>query len=135
VIVLVLLSKFVALTRLVPAGAWALLLIVPLIARSALVLLFLTTDYVRAQGLGSALARHLPRTACKAAILVSLVGALFIAGKQAFWMSLGAALLFLLLRDLMLRRIGGTTGDTAGALLELTEPLVAIIAAFLVSAA
>jgi len=34
----------------------------------------------------------------------------------------------LLLRNLMLRRIGGTTGDTAGALVEITEAAVLLVA-------
>ena len=33
---------------------------------------------------------------------------------------------FLLLRALMVKRLGGTTGDTAGALVEITEAAVLI---------
>jgi adenosylcobinamide-GDP ribazoletransferase len=36
-------------------------------------------------------------------------------------MTLAAAIVLGLLRVLMMRRLGGTTGDTAGATIELTE--------------
>jgi adenosylcobinamide-GDP ribazoletransferase len=39
-------------------------------------------------------------------------------------LSLTAVVTFLLLRHLMLHRIAGTTGDTAGALVEITETTV-----------
>ncbi|MBP3866155.1 MAG: adenosylcobinamide-GDP ribazoletransferase, partial [Pseudomonas sp.] len=43
------------------------------------------------------------------------------------WWALGlAALGFVWLRRVMIRRLGGTTGDTAGALLELLEVLVLV---------
>ena len=46
---------------------------------------------------------------------------LLVAGKAALLALLVAAVLFWGLRRLMLARLGGTTGDTAGALLEITE--------------
>ena len=42
-----------------------------------------------------------------------------------------AAALFLALRRLMLLRIGGATGDTAGALVEITETVVLVAAALM----
>ena len=41
-----------------------------------------------------------------------------------------AALVFVWLRQVMLRRLGGTTGDTAGALLEILEVAVLVGLAF-----
>lgn len=37
------------------------------------------------------------------------------------WLSLTVMIIFWFLRHLMLHRIGGTTGDTAGALVEIVE--------------
>ncbi len=60
-LVLVLLLKFTALLALIEQGQTLALVIVPVLGRAALLGLFLTTPYVRAGGLGQALADHLPR--------------------------------------------------------------------------
>jgi adenosylcobinamide-GDP ribazoletransferase len=62
VLVLVLLLKFVALWTLLEQGNPWVLLAVPLLGRSAMLGLFLTTPYVRPGGLGQALAEHMPRS-------------------------------------------------------------------------
>ena len=118
---LVLLLKCAALVPLLAQGHWALLLAAPVLGRAALVALFLTTPYVRPGGLGTALTEHLPReTAPKVLIATGLV-LLLIAGLDLLWPLAAAAAVFLLVRRLLLQRLGGTTGDTAGALLELVE--------------
>jgi adenosylcobinamide-GDP ribazoletransferase len=70
-LVLVLLLKFAALLALIEQQHALALIIVPLLGRSALLGLFLTTPYVRAGGLGQALADHLPRSAGKQVLAVS----------------------------------------------------------------
>lgn len=127
-LVLALLLKFAALTYLVPNGHWETLLVTPVLGRSTLVLLFLTTPYVRPQGLGSLLANHLPRQACIVMMIVTLAATPLIVGPAAIGLLLAAAALFLLLRRRMLQRLGGTTGDTAGALVELTETVTLLVA-------
>ncbi|PWB51673.1 MAG: adenosylcobinamide-GDP ribazoletransferase [Nitrosomonadales bacterium] len=122
-LMLTLLLKFAALAALLKAEAWPALLLAPLLGRSALVALLLTTPYVRPGGMGSALASHLPRIAALLALLLAAAGVLS-AGKPG-WLALAAALAaWLLLRWLMVRRLGGTTGDTLGAAVELTETAV-----------
>lgn len=126
-VVLVLLLKVAALQALLtrPEGASGLLL-APLLGRTALVLLFLTTAYVRPGGLGEALARHLPRRAAWVVVAMALAGAGWVTGP-AGWRALAAAgLMFLAVRGWLLKRLGGTTGDTAGALVELTECAVLV---------
>lgn len=122
-VVLVLMIKFSALAApATAAGQWGLIL-APLLGRSALPLLFLTTPYVRPGGLGSAIASHLPRGA--AMVVVAAVAAtLAAAGKMGLGSVLTALIMFLGLRRLMLARIGGFTGDTAGALVCLVEAAV-----------
>ncbi|EJM19411.1 cobalamin 5''-phosphate synthase/cobalamin synthase [Pseudomonas sp. GM18] len=120
-LVLVLLLKFAALLALIEQQHGVVLIIVPLIARSALLGLFLTTSYVRAGGLGQALADHLPRLAGKQVLVISAVVCVLIAGLSGVWGLALAAIGFVWLRHVMMRRLGGTTGDTAGALLELLE--------------
>ncbi len=126
---LVLTLKLAALEVLALDGQWILLGLPLVLGRLALVLLFLSTPYARAQGLGLALSHHLPR---KPAILVLTLttGALMIEfkvlGVLACVTSLGV---FLGLRRALLQRLGGTTGDTAGALVELTETTTLLLCA------
>lgn len=125
-LVLVLLLKFTALLALIEQEYAVALIIVPLIGRGALLGLFLTTPYVRAGGLGQALADHLPRSAGKQVLAASALACVLIAGLGGVWALILAGLGFVWLRQVMLRRIGGTTGDTAGALLELLEMAVLV---------
>ncbi|MGA3796367.1 adenosylcobinamide-GDP ribazoletransferase [Pseudomonas fluorescens] len=125
-LVLVLLLKFTALLALIEQPHSLALIIVPLIGRSALLGLFLTTPYVRAGGLGQALADHLPRSAGKQVLAVSALACVLIAGISGALAVVLAALGFVWLRQVMLRRLGGTTGDTAGAMLELLEVAVLV---------
>ena len=126
VLVLVLLLKFCALLALIELHYSVVLLIVPLIGRSALLAVFLTTPYVRAGGLGQALADNLPRRSGWWVLGVSALMCWALAGITGVW-ALGLATLgFVALRSVMMRRLGGTTGDTAGALLELLEVLVLV---------
>jgi adenosylcobinamide-GDP ribazoletransferase len=119
-LLVLLLLKFTALWVLLEQGAWLALLLAPLLGRSAVLLLFLGTPYVREGGLGSAMAAHLPRQTGWRVLLASVLACL-LAGWGGLLAVAAAAVLFVLLRSALLRRIGGTTGDTAGALLELVE--------------
>ena len=120
VLALLLLLKFAALFTLLQAGQGIYLLLLPWMGRSLLPLLLATTPYVREGGLGQALVDHLPRGQLPWVLGVHLLGMLLFG-----WMGLlalaTALLLFIWLRRALLRRLGGTTGDTAGALVELGE--------------
>lgn len=123
-LILLLLLKFTALLALIDSHNTVALLLAPVIGRSAMLGLFLSTPYVRAGGLGQALADHLPRSAGRRVLLVCAVGCVLVAGLHGLYALAAAAACFFWLRHLMLRRLGGTTGDTAGALLELLEVAV-----------
>ncbi len=119
-LVVVLLGKFSALSVLVAATSPWPIVLAPLLGRTLLLPLFMTTDYVRPGGLGSAMHAHLPHRA--GWLLVAVVAVLLSsAGSIALSATLTAALTFMLLRHVMLRMIGGMTGDTAGALVEIVE--------------
>ncbi|WP_024617508.1 adenosylcobinamide-GDP ribazoletransferase [Pseudomonas kilonensis] len=120
-LVLVLLLKFTALLALIEQGQTLTLIVVPVLGRAALLGLFLTTPYVRAGGLGQALADHLPRRAGWQVLWVCALGGVLVAGWAGVVALLVASAVFIGLRQMMLRRLGGCTGDTAGALLELLE--------------
>lgn len=130
-LVLVLMIKFAALVQLLSNGAWEPIVLAPVLGRTALVLLFLTTPYVRPQGLGGVLARHLPRRACAGAVIFTLLAMLALLQLEACWLLTVITGTFFTLRHLMLVRIEGTTGDTAGALVELTETIGLVAAALM----
>ena len=120
VLVLLLLLKFVALWVLLAEGGELALLLAPVLGRSAVLGLFLGTPYVRQGGLGQGLAEHLPRGQVTGALIAAVLLCLVLV--DAGWLALlVAGGVGWLARRAMCRRIGGTTGDTAGALLELVE--------------
>ena len=126
-LVLVLLLKFTALLALIEQEQTLALIIVPVLGRAALLGLFLTTPYVRAGGLGQALADHLPRRSGWQVLSVCALGSLLLLlGWAGLWTLVVAALVFIGLQRMMLRRLQGCTGDTAGALLELLEMAVLV---------
>lgn len=120
-VVLVLLLKFAALDLAVRQHDALAILFAPLLGRSAPLLLFLTTPYVRPGGLGEMLTQALPRRATMRVLWAVAIAVLAVAGLKGLWMMLLAGLTFGLLRSLIMHRIEGATGDTAGALIELAE--------------
>lgn len=127
-IVLILLLKFAALHTLLDTGDCIAILLAATLGRTLLPLLFLTTPYVRANGLGSPLANHLPRQACWVSIAVVPALMLLLPDAHHLIVLPVVLMIFLLLQHLMLQRIGGTTGDTAGALVEIGEAAVLLTA-------
>ncbi len=128
-IVLLLLIKFAALQVLVENEQWLILILSPLLARTSLPLLFHTTPYVRKAGLGSAMAEHV--TSFEGVLLPLLIslGIIIMMGGSGLVLILAVSSTFILLRAMMLKRLEGMTGDTAGALLEVIEVVVLVIAA------
>jgi adenosylcobinamide-GDP ribazoletransferase len=132
VIVLLLLTKFAALQVLLVGDAGLVLLLAPVLGRTVIVLLLITTPYVRPDGLGSPYANYLPRWSC--GVLVLLVAVATVALLEG----LGGLLLavlgigFMGLRHSLTNRLGGVTGDTLGAVCELTEMAALLVLALLV---
>lgn len=126
-LVLALLLKFAALASLGPAP-WAALLLAPVLARAGLTALFLVTPYIRSGGLGAALT-DAPRRACGVALLLTALGCVLFGGRGLLAFFLAGAV-FGLWRQACLNRLGGCTGDTAGALAEMME--VAVLVGFAV---
>ncbi|WP_248919055.1 adenosylcobinamide-GDP ribazoletransferase [Pseudomonas entomophila] len=131
-LVLVLLLKFCALWVLVECGTAGWLVLAPVVGRAAMLGLFITTPYVRAGGLGAALAEHLPRKAAGWVLLGSVLACSVLGGLPVLWMLLLSLGVFLWLRRLMCVRLGGGTGDTAGAMVELLELAVVVGLALMV---
>jgi adenosylcobinamide-GDP ribazoletransferase len=121
-LIAVLALKVTALAAVIEIGQVMWLWSVPLLARLSLLLLFLTTRYVREQGLGEVLAQHFSRTWARRVLFIIALALLFILPPDvwgAFLMTVLA--IFFLLRWAAMRRLGGFTGDVAGAQVELVE--------------
>jgi len=124
-VVLVLLLKFAALASLAhPATA---LWLAPLLGRAVLTAAFMTTPYVRSGGLGSVLLGA-SRKACVISVTVALVVALC-AGGAGLRAVIATLVVLGCWRWSCLHRLGGMTGDTCGALTELTEAAVLVVLA------
>jgi adenosylcobinamide-GDP ribazoletransferase len=126
VVVVAILLKFTALYSLLQQGYLLPLLLIPMLARGQILLLFLTTPYVRRQGMGSALSSHLPRVLAWVMLLLTTLLWVYVMQWRGVMMVVVLLIMFALLRHSLMRRIGGTTGDTAGAVVELAELLLLI---------
>jgi adenosylcobinamide-GDP ribazoletransferase len=126
-VVLILLLKFAAVASLPPVGAltmnWALLL-APLLARAGLTALFLWMPYARREGLGTPLLAA-PRGACLFALMATLAICVCCGWRGVTALGI-AALVWLAWRYACMDRLQGFTGDTAGALTEMTEAAVVV---------
>ena len=125
---LVLIGKWSALLTLIAAGDLLPLLWVPMLGRTQVLVLMLTTHYARPEGMAAQALACLPRGPAWVAIglalaLIALAEAL--AGGWSLSL-LVAGVSLILWRRAMVRRLGGFTGDTAGALVELTETAVLV---------
>ncbi len=132
VIVLVLLTKFAALQVLLAGDARTLLLLAPVLGRSVVVLLLVTTPYVRPEGLGAPYADYLPRLSCGALVLLvalATVGLLDWTGGVLLGVLAGG---LFGMRHWLLTRLGGATGDTLGAACELAETAALLVPALLI---
>lgn len=129
-LVLVLLCKWTALSALMTAGATANLIWIPVLARAQLLVLFLTTPSARPDGMGATVRAHLPRTVAWSWLVVTLVASALYLGTEWLGLVATAGILFLVLRRSMMIRLGGFSGDTAGALVELSEALMLTMAVF-----
>jgi len=127
-VVLVLLLKFAALVVVVDkaydfyfVGA---VLAVPMLARFSILPLFYFTPYVRDEGLGSNLKQSISPTLMMIVSVVTLLMAVIFLQQKSLLIIILAAAILLWARNIMMQRIGGTTGDTAGALIEVQEALL-----------
>ncbi|RRW40760.1 adenosylcobinamide-GDP ribazoletransferase [Pseudomonas luteola] len=119
-VIIVLLLKFAALYVLLEHHQLDAVLLVPWLARVALPGLLLVTPYARPGGLGQVLVDHMPKRLLRLVLAAHVIVMLLVI-RESLIALLMAVLLFLWLRQAFMTRLGGTTGDTAGALVELLE--------------
>ncbi|VAW66264.1 Cobalamin synthase [hydrothermal vent metagenome] len=128
VLLLLLLVKFSAIYTLLQQSALWLLLIAPVVARCVPMLLFLSTDYVREQGLGSAMSEYLPREmTVKVLLFIAFLLVVFQGFINGLLLICFVLLCVWVLRRLMIKHIGGMTGDTIGATVEIIEAVALVV--------
>ncbi len=132
VLILVLLIKFSALYSLIKQMDFWMILLPVVMGRCVPLVLFLTTPYVREQGLGSAMARCLPQKKAQGVLLLAGLFILVSVGLVNGGILIAFSLFVLwLLRRLMLKHIDGMTGDTIGGAIEIIEALALCLIVFI----
>ncbi|GAB3094456.1 adenosylcobinamide-GDP ribazoletransferase [Aestuariicella hydrocarbonica] len=122
-----LLLKFSALSALIAhQNGWALCL-APVLSRAMALLLLLSTPYVSKQGIAENFLKYANRRHLRISVACAWIFALVLLPlPQALILMVTVTSLFAGLRALMVRRLGGTTGDTSGASIEILEAAVLI---------
>lgn len=113
----VLILKVAALSVLLEQGFFWSILFAPVFGRALILLLFMTTPCIKAEGLASAVATFLPRDLVRLILAACLLVAVIVSLNGLLLMLAG----FWLLRYLALQRLQGCTIDTAWASVEFGE--------------
>jgi adenosylcobinamide-GDP ribazoletransferase len=119
VIMLVLLLKWTALSAILNSGSELSIIVIPMLSRALIIIMFMSTHYVRDNGLGSVMANNLPKQQSLWIVLI-LAGLVYLLFANLLSIIL-VVLTVVGLRWLMLKRISGMTGDTMGAVIEVSE--------------
>lgn len=122
---LLLLLKYSLIIDMTPTMLTTALVVMPVIGRLAMVISITSFPYARPDGMGKAFAEYAGRNALFVAAIIALV-IIIPFGLQAV-ISAGAAIMFgMVAARYFAKVLGGLTGDTYGAVTELTE-LIALL--------
>ncbi|CAI8276497.1 MAG: Adenosylcobinamide-GDP ribazoletransferase [Porticoccaceae bacterium UBA1117] len=123
-LVLLLLLKWSALSIVIDSSYWSIIWVTPVLARSAMLLIFWRFDYVSSSGLGSPLAAGFSIRRIGFALLVVIIGVTSLLSGQSglllCLLGLTSFIIFMWKRSCY-QHLGGFNGDCAGALIELLE--------------
>jgi len=142
-VVCLLLLKFGALSALLfmrRGGVWGEMqfacayILPPTLARSAVPVLFAQTPYVRVRGLGADLAQYQSRAGAWVIAMVTSLAAITFGGWRSLLATAVTAVTYLIMRRAFIRRLGGMTGDCAGAMVEVIETFTVVALALSASA-
>ncbi len=128
VVVIVLLAKYAALSAMVPAMLGLAVFFMPLAGRCAILLTMAGLPYARQEGgLGRLFYSESSRKAAAIGVLLLTVGLALIAPGQCLPVLVGLAAVLFLFNRWCKATLGGATGDTLGAVCELSETMVAVM--------
>jgi adenosylcobinamide-GDP ribazoletransferase len=125
-IVGVLLLKFAALASIPPARLWPAVLLMPLAGRAAIVIHLAVLPYARPDGLARVFYQRRVWPAAVVSALLLVAVAWFVLDLKGFGIWVLWLVATLALAAYVRRKIGGTTGDTLGAVCEIIEVLPAV---------
>jgi len=126
-VVVVLLLKTAAVYELLLRFDAAWIVFAPLLGRAAPLVVFLSTPYIRKQGLGEVLAENFSRGPAFTLLILLALGMLLMAPSVNLILLSATLMGLFAMRYLMLQRLGGCTGDTIGATVEIVE-VIALLA-------
>ncbi len=138
-IAFVLLVKYTCLNNLFGEYKTAALLTAPAFSRWAQMLMMFKSNYGRREGMGKAFVGHVRSGGLVAASILSLAISAFVIVDEprtvilAGAIPLAVACFTLLWRWFVVRKVGGITGDSIGAVSEMTEALTLMLFVFLLS--
>lgn len=118
VLVLILLLKWSMLCFILEQRALTVLILSPMLGRLAILLLMLSTQYIRSGGMAEKLVTNLPKSSVSTLSLISLLIGLYYLGIIAIGIML---FILFIIRYQAIKRLGGVTGDVYGAAVELVE--------------
>ena len=121
-LLLILLLKLAAIEMLLrmdfPLWYWVL---PPMLGRLAIIGILLTTPYIRSGGIGEILSQRFARPSAVVVVMLASLLVLSAGLFLAMGLLVSTAVVVVSLRALMCSRLGGCTGDTLGASVELVE--------------
>jgi adenosylcobinamide-GDP ribazoletransferase len=139
-IVFVLMIKYVCLNNLFVDYKAAALLTAPAFSRWSQMLMMFNAGYVREQGMGKAFVGHVRSSGLVAASVITVVLSGFVIYQYdlrtailAIGIPLAVGLVTFLWRWFVVRKIGGVTGDSVGAVSEMNEALTLLLFVFLLA--
>ena len=118
-IVLLLLLKYALLNTIIATPHFLLFVLLPVIARTVPLFIMLTMAYANPQGIAKNMVLHLPKQASIGILITVLILTLLFNALATLVLLLGLLPLIVLMK----KRLGGFTGDTLGALVEISEVL------------
>ncbi|MCP5170665.1 MAG: adenosylcobinamide-GDP ribazoletransferase [Pseudomonadales bacterium] len=133
-LMVVLLLKFAALSHLLNVGVNSIVWAVPVLGRLIALAAFAFVPAASQSGMGASVKVTFsgPRAACSVAATLVLL-ALFLPVKLLLFWLMAILLVFALWRRAVLRRLSGFNGDCIGALIELMELALLLVACFAAS--
>ncbi len=127
VVLLVLLTKYAALSTMPKEALLSAFFLMPLAGRCAILLTMASLPYARAEGgLGRLFYSGNSKQAAVIGFTLLLVSLLFFAHDQVLPILVGFLAVTFLFNRWCKAKLGGATGDTLGAVCELTEMIVAV---------